>query len=515
MGPIRANSSPSATLRRFWRGGQQPQPDPHTPFSWPDAARLAILLGARPQGEQGGDHAFALARGIMIDAIAGFYRRTCNAAAAGIPSPASDFYAAAASIYHDGRRGLQAAVSGEHARMVLLGKWRRRAACAENAIASPLLNWEERWLSPSGGATQDDGGGVRQTVLATHFDRIPLQMRQRARRIGVVRPDWAPVLPLPPNTEVVYVSTDETRVDSCHRTVRAGWGAVCVARPGPLVATGATVRPWTIDEREEIQQEGVWDTDEPGGVPAMTKGGPTVRARGGAQSLSGVSAALTGMLSAIRWLRGRLQGRPALIRVNNAIAAMLVAGIVDATSCVYAEHDSRSAPASLGEGPLTAAVVLAWRAERARRNGNMWLIVSPPAAGNPFAERAEALAYYGGRGVRIESQTWVVPVDTPVGVALTDTGGAAPARCEICAGRCRCKPMRPLPERCMVCMTELYDALPTDDPDSRAPPGRFGRDTDRCCHATCRTCDALLQGRGDPCPICRAPRAVHVALPDG
>ena len=67
---------------------------------------------------------------------------------------------------------------------------------------------------------------------------------------------------------------------------------------------------------------------------------------------------------------------------------------------------------------------------------------------------------------------------------------------------------------CPVCFDDFTSALPTPDPQSRAPPGRWACPMDNPClkHAVCRECDSHLQARPSRaqqrCPICRSARGV-------
>ena len=459
-------------------------------FAWPANARLALTLGARPEGARSYEHAFALARGIMVEAIVSFHMGAGLARAQGSPSPAADFVAAAAGLYMKGRKGLQAAVAHEHARMVILGKWRRRAGCKRLAVDSPRQNWEERWLGS--GAARDPNGHITQRVLATHFDRVPLPMSLEARRLGAVRWDWTPTLPLPPATTVLYVSNDEHLSDACHRAARAGWGVAALTQSG--------TQQWTVNGAPALP-EGVFGAPEASATLSASFGGCVTvdserPAYVGAESLSGVSAALTGVIEALKWCSTCPPG-PTLVRINNDTAAMTLAGIADASACVYAASDDKAWPASLGENRLATAAARAWRAERERCGGRLWLLVSPPGQGLPWAERAEALASYGARGVLIDGDKWHVPHNTPIGVALSH-GGTAHGVTNVCS----------------VCYCDFSDVLPSPDPLSRAPPGRFGTDSQRCCHAACRKCDAILQlMHAGGCPVCRAPRIASARLP--
>ena len=110
--------------------------------------------------------------------------------AQGTPSPAADFIAAAAGVYMKGRKSLQAAAAHEHARMLMLGKWRRRAGCKQRSIDSPRQNWETRWLGS--GAARDPNGHITQRVLAMHFDRVPLPMSHLGCGPAAGPPPWHP-----------------------------------------------------------------------------------------------------------------------------------------------------------------------------------------------------------------------------------------------------------------------------------------------------------------------------------
>ena len=77
-------------------------------------------------------------------------------------------------------------------------------------------------------------------------------------------------------------------------------------------------------------------------------------------------AARTGIAHALKWRSGQPAG-PTLVRTNSTVAAMTIAGLVDAESCIYAEFDYKAWPASLGESRLATAVAREWRAARVPR----------------------------------------------------------------------------------------------------------------------------------------------------
>ncbi|MEC7725855.1 MAG: hypothetical protein VYD05_10100, partial [Planctomycetota bacterium] len=215
-------------LSRHWRGGTSAQPEHGTAFAWSPAARLAVLTGARPAGQRAHAEAFALLRGVVLDAILGVHHAAGLVRAAGSASPTADLFTAAASTYHRVRAAFQEALTQERARMVLLGAWRRRAGCAPAAVAAPLQNWEERW-TPLVVARSPSGKYV-QRVLRTHFDRIPLPVPAWARAAGAVRPDWTPPPILAVGCHVVYAGSCPA-VPSPGATPlgpppAAGWGLV-------------------------------------------------------------------------------------------------------------------------------------------------------------------------------------------------------------------------------------------------------------------------------------------------
>ena len=133
--------------------------------------------------------------------------------------------------------------------------------------------------------------------------------------------------------------------------------------------------------------------------------------------------------------------------------------------------------------------------ERARRGGRLYLLSTLPDEGRPWAERPRALAFYGRRGaIGLVPQPWPNVAPAP---PLTDD---------------RTEPA--VEDACAVCLSPYSDILPSPEPDSRAPPGRWGAGGVRCPHAVCRECDASIQGSAQAgCPICRRARCERVLLP--
>ena len=67
----------------------------------------------------------------------------------------------------------------------------------------------------------------------------------------------------------------------------------------------------------------------------------------GAPSHDPLSAALTSVAAALTWLASTPPA-PALVRAHLDLAAMVLAGVVDPTTCVYASDDTVAWPASRG-----------------------------------------------------------------------------------------------------------------------------------------------------------------------
>ena len=107
-----------------------------------------------------------------------------------------------------------------------------------------------------------------------------------------------------------------------------------------------------------------------------------------------------------------------------------------------------------------------------------------------MAERARALAFYG-RGGALGS----MPASWPSVAAAASVAAQTDET------------------SCPVCLDDFADLLPSPDPSSRAPPGRWAEAGVRCPHAVCRECDAGLQRSTARCPICRRARLERVSLP--
>ena len=218
---------------------------------------------------------------------------------------------------------------------------------------------------------------------------------------------------------------------------------------------------------------------------------PTSQGWVGASAGCSAGAVLTAVAAALTWLAARPPA-PTLIRIGDDTAAMVVAGIVD-PSCVRRPGEGPLSPAH-GVARLAVLVRRLWSSECERRGGRLYLLSTLPDEGRPWAERPCALAFYGRRGaVGFVPQPWPNVAPAP---PLTDDR-TAPA----------------VEDTCAVCLAPYSDILPSPDPDSRAPPGRWGVGGVRCPHAICRECDASLQEARARCPICRNARCERVLLP--
>ena len=225
---------------------------------------------------------------------------------------------------------------------------------------------------------------------------------------------------------------------------------------------------------------------------------PTAAGFLGAPSHDPLSAALTSVAAALAWLASEPPA-PAVVRVHFDLAAMVLAGVVDPSTCIYAAGDTDAWPASRGVARLAAHVLRAWRAERERRGGLLCLVATDECEGRPYAERAAALAFYGRCGA---------------------VGGSMPPPW-VDAGASTLLPPALTPgdreSQCAVCLSDFTDSLPSPDPDSRAPPGRWAEGDVRCPHALCRVCDLDIQrgpnAQAQRCPECRRARRAAVAAP--
>ena len=267
----------------------------------------------------------------------------------------------------------------------------------------------------------------------------------------------------------------------------AGWG---------LVVLRAHV-PWDVAARPPLGGASVFGAAEVGAVVTTDRGGPVVTdatAAGflGAPSHDPLSAALTSVAAALTWLASTPPA-PALVRAHLDLAAMVLAGVVDPTTCVYASDDTVAWPASRGVARLAAHVARAWRAERERRGGRLYLVATDECEGRPYAERAAALAFYGRMGA---------------------VGGVMPAPWVDAAPSTQ---LPPAGEHCPVCLADFTDEWPSPDPNSRAPPGRWADGAVRCQHALCRDCDLGVQRASRDvrrrCPECRRARRSVIAAP--
>ena len=315
-------------------------------------------------------------------------------------------------------------------------------------------------------------------------------MPAAARRLGAVRADWSPPLALARSTTVVFAGACPL-VGGAPPDARGGWAFVAVRGSVLGAAWDLTARPVAGE---------VYGSALDGAAVIGEFAGPVVAdppAPGWVGAVDGyeTSAALTAVAASLTWL-ATCSPDPTLLRVGSDVAAMVLAGIVDPSSCVYYPGDDWRWPAARGAERLAALVRRLWRAERTRRGGHLWLLATPSQDGWPWAERARALAFYGcGGALGVMPNAWPgAPAAPPV-----DTD---PDRCPA------------IEDSCAVCFSAFSDLLPTPAPDSRAPPGRWAEGGVRCPHAICRECDATVQrAHNSRCPICRRARLESALLP--
>ena len=178
---------------------------------------------------------------------------------------------------------------------------------------------------------------------------------------------------------------------------------------------------------------------------------------------SEMQAHLVGVVAGLEALAARGDTAPLLLRLSHPAAAACVAGVWE--------------PAAASR--LRTRILSLLTATRAHR-GHVWVAGFDEHRLHAFGERATALATFGS-------------MPRPMGL----TQGWVPAA-----------PPDPLwaGEDCSVCIEEFSSPWPTQDAHSRAPPCRW-----YCPHAVCRGCDAEVQhAANSKCPLCRAPRRVHM-----
>ena len=193
----------------------------------------AIALGLRPDGQRAEPEAFALLRGLLMDAIEVTARQTWNAQQAGLEPRTADLYHAVHCAYISVADGLQDAMTGGLAAAELLTQ---RMLAAGNQIQgpSPVQRWRERWS-----VILD--GGDRQTLLPRHPWGRRQVNAQNHRRLAP-RPDWAPPAATPAATLQAYIASAETGAWAVV-IVRGGDGALDPTAHLVLDAAGPATPP--------------------------------------------------------------------------------------------------------------------------------------------------------------------------------------------------------------------------------------------------------------------------------
>ena len=83
---------------------------------------------------------------VVLHVLVSLHLAAGVARAGGAPSPTADLVAAAARAFFQARSAFAHALAADHARMVLLGAWRRRAGCDAAAVLAPVARWEALWM---------------------------------------------------------------------------------------------------------------------------------------------------------------------------------------------------------------------------------------------------------------------------------------------------------------------------------------------------------------------------------
>ena len=198
--------------------------------------RRVIGLGLRPQGQEDHGEAFALVRGLLLHEIDMTHNAAWHAAQDGTPTVASDLYGAVTDIYARVRAGVQAAMTGEYARMERMER-RMRAAGLEFETTP-----QERWQTKMGDAIDDN---VKQQVMSEDpWTRT--QTRSLSLRRMAPRPDWAPPENLRQDTIQIYVTTSEDNSAWAVTMITGGEGRGDAAATwhadagGPTITDGAS-----------------------------------------------------------------------------------------------------------------------------------------------------------------------------------------------------------------------------------------------------------------------------------
>ena len=176
--------------------------------------------------------------------------------------------------------------------------------------------------------------------------------------------------------------------------------------------------------------------------------------------------------------RGGAEREPAVLRlpvgIDTDVALQVIAGTGD--------------PPAL-EAALARAVRKRLSVALELTRGRVYLAGWRALTRAPWGERALALAELASAASQVTPTCFGSPPPDWAGIRV----GAVPL------------PQDP----CPVCYEDFSDPLPTPDPESRAPVGRW---LHPCPHALCRGCDERIQPLvNNSCPECRAMRVVTLA----
>ena len=434
-------------LRLPWAAGvMDGGPPDHT-------ALRAIVLGllpTRPAVSREDQEAFALARGLTIDAIVHHRHAVGMAASEGQAGAPYDPIRACSALYAEIRASTLAALKGERERHQLLTRQMRGAGLPLSSCEgpnSPLVRWDAQWIR-AGVASLGRNGSLELQLLPVE-PPIPLGLTGPIidlQRLAP-RPDWAPPGLLPPATQQVLLAAPRDG---------SAWGAV-ILRGGDCLG----------------DQHAVHVADLAGPVSLDRAAVDYV----GATELLPVVAELSAAVWALASLcaQGGASGAsPAALRFSNPRAAALVAG-----TC----HP----PPALTR--ICDAVLQRLSAAQASRGGRVWVVGWRPDTRHDWGARALALSQWGRDGY----------VARPLAVLAPELAGVA-----------RATP--PTPVSCPVCLDDFESDLPHPDHCSPCPRERWACPAPRLAHFVCLACDVLIQARiNNRCPECRADRADFLA----
>ena len=420
----------------------------------PDRTALrAIVLGlipAQPAVSRADREAFALVRGLTVDALVRHRHSVSLAVAEGRVDPEYDPVRACSALYAQIRAGALAALRGEHARHRLLARQMRGAGLPLASCYGPngpLARWEAQWLRA--GVASLAGDGSLDMQLLPRDPPMPLGLAGpiiNLQRLAP-RPDWAPPGTLPSTTRQVLLAAPSDG---------SAWGAV-VLRGGDCLR----------------DQHAVHVADLAGPVSLDRAAADFVDATVLSPVVAELSAALWALAS-LHAQGGVADTSPVALRFSEPQAAALAAG-----TC----HP----PPALAR--ICGALLRRLLAARERRSGCVWVVGWRPDRRHVWGARALSLSQWGRDGYVARPPTMLAP-------ELAGVAHAAP----------------PALTSCSVCLDDFESDLPHPDHCSPCPRGRWACHPPRLAHFVCLACDAQIQNRvNNRCPECRAGRVVILA----